>query len=287
MCSLNPEREKSVSSLEIARQSITQESRKKMGESLRKTWSQGAYDEAIKKRTGVPGKKLSDTARQNIANGRRKWLAENPEKHQWRLKTDRYYSHPCEKFKEALRCKSIEFVEEYKPLEDRHFSIDIAFPTIKVGIEINGGQHYGENGTLKDYYQTRHDIIEAAGWKLYEIPHRACYNDAKLSEIIDSVTSTYDLTGIDWSNFVPQKTKRQRSSEAEASRVAHDAQAKQQANLLLEKWKNAIEKVDVTKFGFVAKLAQMMGCTHTQVRRVLKRDFPNLATFQRKVSQNI
>lgn len=96
-----------------------------------------------------------------------------------------------------------------------------------------------------------------------------------------------NVAGVDWSNFVPQKTKRQRSSEAEAFLAAHNARAEQQANLLLEKWKNAIETVDVSKFGFVAKLAQMMGCSHTQVRRVLNRDFHNLATFQRKITQNL
>ena len=283
MCSLNPDREKSLRSLEIARQSITQESRKKVSESLRKSWSQGVYADAVKKRIGIPRKKLSVTARQNIANGRRKWLAENPEKHPWLLKTDRYHSHPCEIFKETLRCKSIEFVEEYKPLEDRYFSIDIAFPAIKLGIEINGGQHYGLGGILKEYYQIRHDAIEAAGWKLYEIPHRACYNDAKLSEIIDSINLTHDLADIDWVNFIPQKTKRQRSFEAKVFRAA---QAEQQERILLEKWKNTIETVDVTKIGFVSKLAQMMCCSHTQVRRVLNRDFPTLTTFQRKAIQN-
>ena len=52
---------------------------------------------------------------------------------------------------------------------DNASNIDIAFPDIKLGIEINGNQHYNSDGTLKDYYQERHNLIEEAGWKLLEV----------------------------------------------------------------------------------------------------------------------
>lgn len=32
------------------------------------------------------------------------------------------------------------------PLDDRSFSLDIAFPEKKIGIEVNGNQHYERNG---------------------------------------------------------------------------------------------------------------------------------------------
>ena len=31
---------------------------------------------------------------------------------------------------------------------------------MRIGIEINGNQHYERNGKLKKYYQDRHDHIE-------------------------------------------------------------------------------------------------------------------------------
>jgi uncharacterized protein YydD (DUF2326 family) len=45
----------------------------------------------------------------------------------------------------------------------------VAFPDKKIGIEINGNQHYNSDKTLKTYYQNRHDLIVADGWKLYEL----------------------------------------------------------------------------------------------------------------------
>ncbi|MDY5668732.1 MAG: hypothetical protein SPK43_05840 [Candidatus Onthovivens sp.] len=57
----------------------------------------------------------------------------------------------------------INFIEEYCPFIDSAISVDIAFPDIKIGIEINGNQHYNRDGSLKDYYQKRHDKLEEAG----------------------------------------------------------------------------------------------------------------------------
>ena len=57
------------------------------------------------------------------------------------------------------------------------FSIDIAFPDIKFGIEVNGNQHYNSDGTLKPYYKERHDLIEKSGWILLELHYSSCYID--------------------------------------------------------------------------------------------------------------
>ena len=91
----------------------------------------------------------------------KKWLKNNPNKHSW--KTSKKKSIPCEKFKNILKSNKISFVEEFTPLIDRMFSIDIAFPDKKIGIEINGNQHYSSDGQLKPYYKDRHDLIEKKG----------------------------------------------------------------------------------------------------------------------------
>lgn len=70
---------------------------------------------------------------------------------------------------------NIEFVEEYSPFNDYHYSIDIAFPDLKLGIEVNGNQHYNKNGELKSYYQERHNIFESRGWKILEVHYSKCY----------------------------------------------------------------------------------------------------------------
>ncbi len=55
--------------------------------------------------------------------------------------------------KKILDNINVKYVPEYNPLINRFFSIDIAFPDKKIGIEINGNQHYNIHGSLKEYYQ--------------------------------------------------------------------------------------------------------------------------------------
>ena len=69
----------------------------------------------------------------------------------------------------------------------RYFSIDIAFPEIQLGIEINGEQHYNRDGSLKDYYKKRHEDIENSGWNIIELHYKEVYNDEWIREIINLI----------------------------------------------------------------------------------------------------
>lgn len=115
---------------------------------------------------------------------RQNWIKLNPDKHYWR-NNKKFVSKPCEYVKNILNNKNISFVEEFEPIKDRGFSIDIAFPNDKIGIEINGNQHYNRDGSLKEYYNNRHIIIEKEGWKLYEIPYMLVYNETFIDLLKD------------------------------------------------------------------------------------------------------
>ena len=123
-------------------------------------------------------------ARARISEARLKWLRENPEKHPWK-RPDKFQSEPCEALKEKLREAGFDFVEEYQPFDDRFFAIDIAFPEAKIGIEVNGNQHYSdiETETLKPYYQRRHDLLVEEGWRMVEVRYNQVYNPS----IIDNL----------------------------------------------------------------------------------------------------
>jgi hypothetical protein len=54
----------------------------------------------------------------------------------------------------------------------------------------------------------------------------------------------------------------------------------------LQQWKLAIDSVDTTKFGFIGKIAKKMDCSHTHVRRVLNKYFPDIQSFMRKTSSS-
>jgi hypothetical protein len=123
------------------------------------------------------GRKLSQETKDKLSIARKKYLSENPDKCVWKT-NDKFKSIPCEKVKLELTKLGIKFEEELQPLLhiQRMFSMDISFPELKIAFEINGGQHYS-GGVLAEYYQKRHDLIESAGWKLYEIPYHVAMRE--------------------------------------------------------------------------------------------------------------
>lgn len=126
--------------------------------------------------------------RKTASDRKKKWLTDNPDKHPWRHK-DKFKSVPCETLKEWLYSQGIDFVEEFMPLVHmgRNYSVDIAFPNKLIAIEVNGNQHYNADGTLKSYYQERHDLIEQAGWKVYELHYSVCFRPAELVSMIPTI----------------------------------------------------------------------------------------------------
>ena len=180
-CAKNPKRKNYVSRLKETRESQTEEQRNRANESIKKLWERGVYDNIP--HDGFKGKTHTPEIRKRISEGRKKWLKQNPEKHLWNISKN--YSIPCEQLKQKLRNNNILFEEEFQPLfPERFFSIDIAFPEKKIGIEVNGNQHYNKDKkTLKKYYQERHDLIEESGWKLIELHYLDVYKDNIIEEI--------------------------------------------------------------------------------------------------------
>jgi hypothetical protein len=134
----------------------------------------------------TPRKTHVSQTRTKISKERIHYLKENPDLHPWKKK-NKNKSHPCELFKSALLKHDICFIEEFSPLDDRMFSIDVAFPDIKIGIEINGNQHYNSDGSLRPYYQERHELIENAGWTLYEYHFSICFDSVGVDALISSL----------------------------------------------------------------------------------------------------
>ena len=161
---------------------------------------------------------MSEESRKLISIGRKEYLQKNPESHPWR-NSNRNKSVPCEKFKEKLKQHNIEFVEEFIPLIDRSFSIDIAIPNKMIGIEINGQQHYDNTGKLKSYYQDRHDLIQSQGLTLYEIHYSLVWNDLLFIDLINKINNSdhkiefdfdkynFDRANISESNHCPSCNK--------------------------------------------------------------------------------
>lgn len=148
--------------------------------------------------------KHTQETKELISKKRKEYLRENPNKHPWK-RSSKFKSKPCEVFKNKLKKEGIEFLEEFQPLDDRFFSIDVAFPIHKIAIEINGNQHYDKEGNLTPYYQERHNLIEKAGWKVYEYHYSVVYDNSLCQEIIRNLKEHNDLEDVDYSFFIKEK----------------------------------------------------------------------------------
>lgn len=131
------------------------------------------------------GKKHTEETKRKLSEIQKAYLKDNPDKHVWKS-NNKFKSAPCEHLKAYLKSKNIEFVEEYTPLPDRLFSVDIAFMKQKTIFEVNGNQHYADpaTGKLNQYYQDRHDLIESQGWKIFEIHYSRVFDTKYIDELL-------------------------------------------------------------------------------------------------------
>ena len=174
----------------------------------------GGWNKGLTIDTDMRVKNAIDTLKERYANGsikssrkghhwseeykkkfsllRIKWLKENPDKHPWKNR-ECFKSIPCELFKTKLIENGINFVAEFNAIDEHNYSIDVAFPNEKFGIEINGNQHYDRNGNLNPYYQKRHDLLVANGWTLEEIPCSMVYKNEFVESIVKKIKENIDF----------------------------------------------------------------------------------------------
>jgi hypothetical protein len=194
----------------------------------------------------------------------------------------KFKSIPCENVKDYLKKNNIDFVEELRPLEDRQFSLDIAFPHIMTAIEINGQQHYNSDGTLKEYYQGRHDLIENAGWKIIEVHYSQCFNDDNISKFLN-----FDIPYDDMNIIIEYKKKEETKKLNKPLKRGEKMNKKME-----EKWnpvKDNIFKhnIDFTKYGWATQVATLMDILPQKVNKWMKqyhKDFYENSCFKRKKS---
>lgn len=220
-----------------------------------------------------------------ISKRRKQFLRDNPSKHPWRNK-NKFVSAPCEKFKQLLMERGIHFCAEYSPLLEynRYFSIDVAFPDKKLGIEINGNQHYMQDGKLTTYHQARHDTIESHGWRILEIHYSLVYNKVKVNVVIDSIIRDNGLPlndGADYRSYLKQKTRKQAEiAEYVTNRkTTQENELRAKINLVIN------SEICFDKFGWVGKLAPMLGMCSSNVHKWMKREMPEfyeIRCFKRK-----
>lgn len=149
----------------------------------------------IKDGTVVPheGKHWTDEEKKHLSEKMKQYLKEHPERHVWkRIKA--YQSVPCDILKKFLLENNINFYAEYHDDSWSHnYSIDIAFPNKRFGIEVNGNQHYAHDGNLQEYFQIRHDYLVSEGWTIIEIPYQMVWNDDFKNKLLKEIRQNADF----------------------------------------------------------------------------------------------
>lgn len=166
--------------------------------------------------------KMTVEQRKKISTARLKWNRENPERLRELMISracNKNRSVPCELLKEWLRNEGIQFVEEFQPLRHRgrYFSIDIAFPDRKIGIEVNGNQHYESDGRLRPRYQERHDLIVKEGWILHEWHYPICFKPEIFAEAVRLMLSSATTASFDYGTYQPPKGRQRKHPKGDNS----------------------------------------------------------------------
>lgn len=252
----------------------------------------------------------TEEEKHRLSEKRKAFLRNNPDKHPWRMhRYDKFVSKPCEYLKNKLRELNIEFEEEVvMPQIGRNFSIDIFIPKLKMGIEVNGNQHYDSFGQLTPYYQERHDVIEQGGIKLIELPYTSCYHEETL-ESIELLWRNWNLNCLLNSKicefesrqqyYVMKRSELKQCKDAEVKARYDTARREGKLNSLgriqsnktsISQWntyKALIEEsnVDITKFGWVKKVSQITGLTKRQIRNTVRKF--DMTCFGRAAPSNI
>lgn len=194
---------------------------------------------------------------------RKLYLKQNPDKHPWKLRV-KFRSAPCEKLKSRLLADGFEFIEEYTDMSwDHSYSIDIAILSKKIGIEVNGNQHYLRTGELKPVYQKRHDYLINQGWNLIELHYANCYHEDKIKELEDAIISG---KSIDESEHLRLFANR---------RVKQEKIKKGQYKLPYSVWEERKKIIlssnaDMSKIGWQRKVSKATGLTRVNIRDTIK-----------------
>lgn len=152
-------------------------------------------------------------SKRKISEARKEYLRKNPDKHPWK-RNDKFKSKPCEILKIKLKENNINYIEEYEPSNKRFYSIDIAFPDKKIGIEVNGNQHYNRDGKLKKYYQERNDFLINIGWKIYDIHYSVIYSENIINDFIMKFKNmSLNLDDVEYYTKKHFKLKREREEK--------------------------------------------------------------------------
>ncbi len=148
--------------------------------------------------------KHTQQTKEKLSQIRIKWLLENSDRHPWKNK-NKFISKPCEFFKSKLVENGVSFIEEFSPIYNKGYSIDVSIHSKLIGFEINGNQHYNSDKSLKEYYKKRKEEIEKLGWKLYDIHYTKVFDNIFIENIVKFIKNIDEIPDLNFDFFLKEK----------------------------------------------------------------------------------
>lgn len=213
-----------------------------------------------------PNRKIfnhSAATKKIMSEKRIQYLKEHPESHVWKY-NDKFISKPCEILKSKLRERYI-FIEEYSDSQWKHnYSIDIVLCDKKIGIEVNGNQHYDRDGKLLPYYQERHNYLVSEGWHILEIPYSWCYHDDKIRLIYEAIQNAKDIDFSEheriYSEYIKKKQRREQREHRDQNQQSRVAWNKIPESVWMKRRDDILNSgVDLMRMGWVRQIELKVG----------------------------
>ena len=134
-------------------------------------------------------RKLSKETKQKMSLSRLAYMKRMRVNSCWSLSKKYKESAAEQRVRELLeKIPDLQFKRWYKPQEsERNFEIDFALVDKKIGLEVNGGQHYNKDGSFIEYHVQRKNHLEGLGWKIVDIDYKVCFDETRLREIINNI----------------------------------------------------------------------------------------------------
>jgi len=210
-------------------------------------------------------KPLSNEHKAKISASRKKFLNENPNKVPYILNHSSQKSWPEKIFEKLLNDNDITGYHYNYPF--MRYRFDFCFPDLLIDIEIDGSTHNLEK--VKQIDQERDLIATKYGWKILRIDASLLYHKENHQIIINEVKKILNENSLS-KIILTNKKHKQSLKRGEAVKLKHDIKNENTKILIIN------SNIDFSKFGWVSKVAKLIGITPQKTSQWMKRHLPEL-----------
>jgi very-short-patch-repair endonuclease len=208
--------------------------------------------------------KMTPQVRKILSRKRLDYMKENPEKTAWRTKT---ISYPEKLFLNKLY--ELKWNEKFNIVREEPifpYFIDFAFIDLKIAVEIDGSQHKLEERKQSDIKKDK--LLKKNGWRVLRIEATNLYHE--IDKVFEQLDIFINESSIDFSKIeiFPEilKSIELKNIKRKKERKERKKKERESKDIILKKRFNDYQNIEKTN-GYVGKLANMWGVSHTQVRR--------------------